>query len=145
VRVAGAVLLAAPVLVLATALARHWAPPAAARFTLPVFVACWGMLFLGRLLACWWMARSTQRRAEAAGLERTVTLDVEGVELKTMNGSARIPWGAFATFRETPKAFLLQVDAARVLILPKRVLPGQQAAADVRGMIAASIARARAR
>jgi hypothetical protein len=142
-RVSGYVLLFAPALVLGTALLRHWTPAAAARFTLPVFLACWGMYFLGRPLACWLMARSAQRRAAAAGLERTVTLDDQGVELTTSRGAARIPWDGFTAVGETPKVFLLYVSSERVLILPKRALGPDSGAAAVREMIGARILRPR--
>jgi hypothetical protein len=142
-RVSGAVLLAAPALVFATALLRGWAAPAALRFCLPVLAGCWGMYFLGRTLACWWVARSAQKRAEAAGLERTVTLDEEGVELRTPAGSARIPWAGLVRVRETPKAFLLYVDAARVLILPKRAMGAAGEVDQVRQTIATMMVKAR--
>ena len=138
-RVSGFVLLFAPGLVLGTALLRHWTPAAAARFTLPVFLGCWGMYFLGRPLACWWMARSAQRRAAAAGLERTVKLDDDGVELTTSRGTARIPWNGFTAVGETPRVFLLYVEASRVLILPKRALGPGAGVVAVREMIGARV------
>ena len=142
-RVLGWVLLLVPFLGLGTALLRGWPAAAAVKFALPVLGLCWGTYFLGHPLAAWWLARSAQARAEAAGLDRTVTLDEAGVELSTTAGSARIPWGAIASIRETPGTFILTLAASRMLILPKRAMAGEAQVDQVRRMIAAEVARAR--
>ncbi|MBI5837186.1 MAG: YcxB family protein [Candidatus Eisenbacteria bacterium] len=133
-RVAGAMLLLLPLLGLVSALMLHWKAGAAVRTLLPVAVGAWGMLFVGRPLSCWWMARSAQRAAEAAGPRRTVIVDDAGVELQTPGGSGRLRWNEVARVDETRRLFLFHVSPGRAVMLPKRVM-SETEAEGIRGIV----------